>query len=324
MKSSQKISFICFFCINLLISTVFADEIKTDLAMRFQDKNNDLLADRPIDSSKLIDPYTLVFGTVPSHSFMFKKGAKEALKKHLQKVIGKQVEFFPYQTNAAELEAMRSGMLHIAGMNTGSVPSAVNCAGFHLFAMTAREDGDYGYTMQLITYPGSGINNVSDLKGKTLLFTSDSSNSGHKAPVAILKEKFKLIEGVDYNSRFSGNHGKSVLQVATREFKVAAVASGFTNAMELDERIPKSSFKMIYESETFPSTGYGYSHKLKPALAKKIELAFKTFRWRDTPQSSPKAFNKFNQTQFISANYKKMWGIIRTIDKANGISYECK
>jgi phosphonate transport system substrate-binding protein len=283
-----------------------------------------MMADRPQDPTKWLDPYTLVFGNVPSQSFIFDKGAKRALMEHISKVTGKQVEFFPYQTNAAELEAMRSGMLHIAGMNTGSVPTAVNCAGFHLFAMTAKPDGSYGYTMQIITYPQSDIDTVDEIRGETILFTSSSSNSGHKAPVAILKKRFGMTEGIDYRSRFSGSHIKSVTKVAHRDYKVAAIASGFTTALMLHDKIPKNSVKIIYESDSFPTTGYGYSHRLKPELAQKIEEAFKTFQWREGNSSSEKAFNKFGESRFIPANSKKTWKIIRDIDKANEITYDCR
>jgi len=294
------------------------------LSKQFCDRDGDMMADTPTDPKAWIDPYTLVFGTVPSQSFMFDKGTKKALREHIEKITGKQVTIFPYQTNAAELEAMRSGMLHVAGMNTGSVPTAVNCAGFHLFAMTARKDGSYGYTMQLITYPGSGINTIEDLKNKTILFTSSSSNSGHKAPVAILKERFGMQDGIDYQFRFSGSHINSVTKIAKHEYKIAAVASGFTTALMLHDKIPQHSVKIIYESDSFPTTGYGYSHKLKPELAKKIEEAFKTFSWKDQNSTEPKAFNKFGETRFIPANYQKNWQIIRDIDRANDITYRCR
>lgn len=294
------------------------------LSRQFCDRDGDMLADAPTNPKEFVNPHTLVFGTVPSQSFIFDKEAKKALMRHIEKLTGKKVVFFPYQTNSAELEAMRSGMLHIAGMNTGSVPMAVNCAGFRLFAMTARSDKSYGYTMRIITYPGSGINSIKDIKGQTILFTSSSSNSGHKAPVAILKNEFNLEEGVDYKSKFSGSHTKSVIKIANKEYKVAAVASGFTPALVKNNKIPQNSIKLIYESKIFPPTGYGYSNKLKPSLAKKIEEAFFTFEFKDKNSSRLKPFNKFGESRFIPANYKENWQIIRDIDRANGITYDCR
>lgn len=293
-----------------------------ELSQQFCDRDGDMMADAPDDPKKWLNPYTLVFGTVPSQSFIFDPKAKKALMKHIEEVTGKRVEFFPYQTNAAELEAMRSGMLHVAGMNTGSVPTAVNCAGFHLFAMTARKDGSFGYTMQVITYPGSGIRSIDEIRGHTLLFTSSSSNSGHKAPVAILSQKFKLKEGTDYQSRYSGGHIASVSKIAKHTYRVAAVASGFTDALLAGKKIPKGSIRKIYESSVFPTTGYGYSHRLNPQLAKKIEKAFLTFRYHENNATQP--FNKFRETQFIPADYKNNWRIIRDIDRENDISYHCR
>jgi phosphonate transport system substrate-binding protein len=80
-------------------------------------------------------------------------------------VTGKTMVFFPVQSNAAQIEAMRSGRLHISGFNTGSNPLAVNCAGFRPFTIMASKDGGFGYEMEIITYPGSGIEKVEDIKG---------------------------------------------------------------------------------------------------------------------------------------------------------------
>ena len=78
----------------------------------------------------------------------------------MEKVTGKDVLFFPVQSNAAQIEAMRSARLHIAGFNIGSNPLAVNCAGFESFTIMASLTGHFGYEMEIITYPGSGINKV--------------------------------------------------------------------------------------------------------------------------------------------------------------------
>jgi phosphonate transport system substrate-binding protein len=70
-------------------------------------------------------------------------------------VWGKKVQFFPVQSNAAQIEAMRAGRLHVAGFNTGSNPIAVACAGFKPFATMASADNTFGYEMEII-HPGSG------------------------------------------------------------------------------------------------------------------------------------------------------------------------
>ena len=59
---------------------------------------------------------------------------------------------------------MRSGRLHVAGVNTGGNPVAVSCSGFVPFAMMASEDGSFGYEMEIIVPADSPIQSPADLR----------------------------------------------------------------------------------------------------------------------------------------------------------------
>ena len=74
---------------------------------------------RPI-RSKLVNPSTLIFAYTPVEDPAVYAKVWDGFIKHLEKVTGKKVVFFPVQSNAAEIEAMRSGRLHVAGVNTGA------------------------------------------------------------------------------------------------------------------------------------------------------------------------------------------------------------
>jgi len=130
-----------------------------------------LIADTPTDPADQVDPDTLIFAYTPVEDPAVYKTAWSDFLTYLESETGKSVVFFPVQSNAAQIEAMRSGRLHIAGFNTGSNPLAVNCAGFNPFTIMAAEDGSFGYEMEIITYPGSGIDDVADIEGKQLAFT---------------------------------------------------------------------------------------------------------------------------------------------------------
>jgi phosphonate transport system substrate-binding protein len=189
------------------------------LDSRYQDKDGDMIADIPADTSEQIDPSTLIFAYTPVEDPAVYAEVWQGFLDHLSDVTGKPVLFFPVQSNAAQIEAMRAGGLHIAGFNTGSNPLAVACAGFRPFTMMAHADGSFGYEMEIITYPGSGIETPEDLKGKTLAFTSETSNSGYKAPSALLKSEFGLERGRDYKPAFSGAHDTSILGVANKDYE---------------------------------------------------------------------------------------------------------
>jgi phosphonate transport system substrate-binding protein len=241
---------------------------------------------------------------------------------HMEKVTGKKVQFFPVRTNAAQLEAMRAGRLHIAGINTGSNPLAVACAGFRPFAMMASASGSFGYEMEIITYPGSGIEKVEDIKGKKLAFTQETSNSGFKAPSALLKSEFGLMAKKDFTPVFSGSHDTSIIGVANKDYPAASIANSVMKRMIARNVIKKEQVKTIYKSQTFPTTGYDVVYNLKPELQEKIKQAFFSFPWEGSALA--KEFSKSGEAKFIPITFKGHWEVVRKIDEANNVSYTCK
>lgn len=291
---------------------------------RFKDANGDLVADAPTNPADFIDPATLVFAYTPVEDPAVYAKVWDGFVEHLAKATGKKVQFFPVQSNAAQLEAMRAGRLHVAGFNTGSNPLAVNCAGFVPFALMASKDNRFGYEMEIITHPGSGVSKVEDIKGKRLAFTAETSNSGFKAPSALLREQFKMESGKDYTPVFSGKHDNSILGVANKDYPAAAIANSVKSRMEARGVVKPEQTQVIYKSQTFPTTGYGYVYNLKPELAEKVKQAFFSFKWEGTALAAE--FNKSEppQEKFMPITYKEQWQVVRDIDKAMSVSYACK
>ena len=232
------------------------------------------------------------------------------------------MQFFPVQSNAAQIEAMRAGRLHIAGFNTGSNPLAVACAGFRPFTMMAAADGSFGYEMEIITYPGSGVEKVEDIRGGELAFTSQTSNSGFKAPSAILKADYNMVPDQDFEPVFSGKHDNSILGVANKDYQAAAIANSVLNRMLQRDVVSDEQIVSVYKSQTFPTTGYGIAHNLKPELQEQIQEAFFTFDWKGSELEEE--FSKSGEAQFIPITFKEHWEVIRKIDDANGVEYNCR
>jgi len=289
---------------------------------RFKDSNGDLVADAPTNPKDWVDPATLVFAYTPVEDPAVYAKVWDGFIKHMEKTTGKKVQFFPVQSNAAQLEAMRAGRLHVAGFNTGSNPLAVNCAGFVPFAMMASADNSFGYEMEIITHPTSGINKVEDIKGKRMAFTSETSNSGYKAPSALLKSEFKMEAGKDFTPAFSGKHDNSILGVANKDYDAAAIANSVLKRMIARDVVKPTQIKTIYKSQTFPTTGYGHVYNLKPELAQKVKDAFFSFPWAGSDLQ--KEFEKSGEAKFIPITYKQHWDVVRKIDTAMDVKYTCK
>lgn len=305
---------------GLMAATPAQAEFKLD--SRYTDADGDMIADIPSDPAKQVDPSTLIFAYTPVEDPAVYAEAWADFLAHMESVTGKKVQFFPVQSNAAQIEAMRAGRLHIAGFNTGSNPLAVACAGFRPFTMMAKADGSFGYEMEIITYPGSGIEKVEDIKGKTLAFTSETSNSGFKAPSALLQAEYGLVAGTDYQPAFSGKHDNSILGVANKDYPAAAIANSVMTRMIEREVVKPEQIVTIYKSQTFPTTGYGIAHNLTPELQEKIKEGFFSFKWEGS--SLEKEFSKSGEAQFIPITFKDTWAVIRQIDEASGVSYTCQ
>ncbi len=289
------------------------------LAEGYCDRDGDLVADIPTDPAEWIDPDTLIFSYTPVEDPALYQDAFAEFLDHLSAVTGKDVEFFVVESYAAQQLALEAGRLHVAGVNTGNVPYAVNVSGFRPFAIMAALDGSYGYEMEIIVPTGSDITSMEDLSGRELAFVTQTSNSGFKAPSALLAADFGMVEGTDFTATFSGSHENSILGIANGDYEAAAVANSVLKRMVAREVVSEDDYVSIFTSQTFPTTGYGVVHNLHPDLQAKIEEAFFSFDWNGT--ALQEEFAAGGEEQFLRINYADAWAVVRTIDAELGIEY---
>src|SRR5581483_6422540 len=124
-----------------------------------------------------------------------------------------------------QLAALRKGTLHVTAFSTGEVPLAVNSAGFVPLWSPADVDGTYAYEMEILVPAASNIKTPADLRGRSIAFTSLSSNSGARAPLVILKEKFGLLPARDYAYTLTGTHERSLKDLAEGRHDAVCVAN---------------------------------------------------------------------------------------------------
>ena len=285
---------------------------------KFCDVNNDLVADSPIDLSKLRDPSTLVFTYTPVEDPAVYKDAFADFQKHLSDITGKKVIYYTVHSNAAEVEAIRSGRLHIAGFSTGPTGYAVNLGGYVPLAVKGTADGFQGYNLITIVRKDSSIQSMADLKGKLVAHTSASSNSGNLAPRALFPA-IGITPDEDYTVKYSGKHDQSIMGVASGDYDAAPVASDVFSRMANAGRINADDFRIIFTSPRFPTSSFGYAHDLKPDLVAKIKEAFNSFRF---PAEMSKTFG--GADRFYPITYKEDWAVIRDIAHATGTAYTKK
>lgn len=308
-------------CFGLALTSISARAAECpnrgDLDVRYCDANGDLVADTPTDTKDQLDPDVLIFSYTPVEDPSVYENVFTEFMDYLAEKTGKKVKWYGADSYAAQVEAMRSGRLHVAGISTGPTVFGVNLAGYVPIAIMGKADGRFGYKLQLITHKDTNITKVGDLKGRNVAHVTPSSNSGNQAPRALFTA-MGVQPDKDYEVKYSGKHDNSILGVANKDYEAAPVASSVLDRMVDKGVVKRDDLRVIWESKFFPTTSYGYVHNLKPELQEQIRDAFLTFDWSGT--ALQKEFGK-QADQFIAITFQDHWSDIRTIQKTNGVVY---
>ena len=305
------------------IAPAWAQDCKNrgDLDPMYCDENADMVADAPTDPKKFKNPSTLVFTYTPVEDPAVYEKIFKPFTDYLAQCTAKRVVFYQVQSNAAEIEAMRSGRLHVGGFSTGPTAFAVNIAGAVPFAIKGYEKDFQGYNLIVIVKKDSPFQKLSDLKGHKVAHTAPSSNSGHMAPMALFPKE-GLAPEKDYKILFSGKHDQSVMGVNSGDYEAAAVASDVFHRMATRGQIKETDFRIIYRSAKFPTSSFAYAHDLEPALRDKMVKCFYDYRYTDDMK---KAFD--GADRFFPITFKEHWAVVRQVaefggEKFNSAAYE--
>ncbi|MBL8380610.1 MAG: phosphate/phosphite/phosphonate ABC transporter substrate-binding protein [Burkholderiales bacterium] len=286
-----------------------------DLDTQYCDANRDMVADTPTDPARLKNPSTIVFTYTPVEDPAVYENIFKPFTTHLAACTGKRVVFFQVQSNAAEIEAMRSGRLHVGGFSTGPTAFAVNIAGAVPFAVKGTEKEFQGYNLIVVVKKDSPFQKIADLKGKKVAHTSPSSNSGHMAPIALFPKE-GLTPDKDYKILFSGKHDQSILGVRSGDYDAAPVASDVFHRMVTRGQIKEDDFRIIWRSAKFPTSSFAYAHDLEPKFRDQMLKCFYDYRFTAEMQ---KAFD--GADRFFPVTYQKDWGIVRQVAESGGESF---
>jgi phosphonate transport system substrate-binding protein len=311
-------SFAALFALGTFASPATAQDAcpnRGQLDEAYCDANNDLVADAPTDATKHKDPATLVFAYSPVENPAVYQVVWQPLMDWLATCTGRKVVYFPVQNNAAQIEAMRSGRLHISGFATGVVGFAVNLAGAVPFSVIGSERGPSGYKVYAIVKADSPFKTLADLKGRKVAHVAPSSNSGHLAPIVMFPDQ-GLKPNEDYKPLMSGGHDKSVAGVAVGDYDMAPVASDVFERMVVRGAVKAEQIRIIWQSETFPTSSWSMPHDLKPELAAKISKCFIDYTWSESLKTEYKGENRF-----LPMTYKDTWRPIRDVAEKSGTPY---
>jgi phosphonate transport system substrate-binding protein len=297
---------------NVFTRILSANAVLASEPMQFDDADGDLVADSPDDPAKCISPEMLMFSFVAGEVESVPADDWTEVSAALSEKTGREVKYVHYSTVDEQLDAMQQGELHIAGLNTGIVPVAVQRDGFVPLCTFGREDGSYGYTMKVIVPADSPVQRLQDVKARKVTFTRPDSNSGCKAMLLALRDEADLWPDRDYTWGFSLGHEESIHGVAAGDFEVAPVASDLLERLIERGEIDIASIRIIYESERFPPATIGYVYNLAPELRAAIRETLEGF---DLIGTGLEGDFGSDATKLVEVDYKNDWANARRIDQ---------
>ncbi len=275
----------------------------------------DPVQETPEDEDELIDPDTLLFAMTPTEDPAAYEGMFDPLIENIEEETGRDVENNLVENYAAQVEAMRSEQLHIAGFSTGPLPFAVNLAGAVPFAIQVSEE-DAGYFLWAITHmSNTDINSVEDFEGRNGAHGDPSSNSGNLMPRAIFEDQFGVEPEADYDVEHIGSHENLILSVYHQDHEVAPVCSYCVTRVADRGDVDPDEIKVVWQSDPIVTTGFSYRHNLPPDVQEGIERAFLEYDYSDTELAE-----EFDgRGQFTEIDYATHWHDILVTHEANDV-----
>ena len=167
--------------------------------------------------------------------------------------LGCKVEVFVATSYNAEIEAMRNGKLEIGEFGPLGYVLAHQVAKAEAVAAFGTADGKPDtYWASIVTYPGSGIKTVAEIKGHSFAFSDPASTSGHLFPAYGLR-KAGLDPDKDVRAIYAGSHTSSFEALYNHK-----VDAGELNTEQLESAKQRGHYKdgdlvFLWKSDPIPT-----------------------------------------------------------------------
>jgi phosphonate transport system substrate-binding protein len=184
--------------------------------------------------------------------------------------LGCKVEVFVATSYNAEIEAMRNGKLEIGEFGPLGYVLAHQVATAEAVAAFGTADGKPNtYWASIVTYPGSGINTVAEIKGHSFAFSDPASTSGHLFPAYGLR-KAGLDPDKDVRGIFAGSHTSSFEALYNHK-----VDAGELNSEQLESAMQRGHYKdgdmvFLWKSDPIPTDPFVVRGDLPAEFKKRV------------------------------------------------------
>jgi phosphonate transport system substrate-binding protein len=208
--------------------------------------------------------------------------------KLLGEKIGCEVKIYIATNYNAEIEAMRSGKLEIGEFGPLGYVLAHQIAKAQAVAAFSSKDGKPDtYWASLVTYPGSGIKTVAEIRGHSFAFSDPASTSGHLFPAYGLR-KAGIDPDKDIKALYAGSHTASYEALYNHK-----VDAGELNSEQLQSATQRGHYKegdmvFLWKSDPIPTDPITVRGDLPAAFKARVTNALQTLDLSSLPEADRK------------------------------------
>lgn len=202
--------------------------------------------------------------------------------------LGCKVEVFVTTNYNAEIEAMRNDKLEVGEFGPLGYVLAHQVAKAQAVAAFGNKAGQPDtYWASLVTYPGSGIKTVAEIKGHTFAFSDPASTSGHLFPAYGLR-KAGIDPDKDIKAIYAGSHTSSFEALYNHK-----VQAGELNSEQLESATQRGEyhpgvFVFLWKSNPIPTDPITVRGDLPPAFKARLTQVLQNLDLSTLPENDRK------------------------------------
>lgn len=275
---------------------------------------------RRIEPARPENPRPLVLSAIPDQNPELLQRLYGSLAGYLEATLKMPVQYKPVTDYKAAVTAFKVGDLDLVwfGGLTGvqarlQVPKA---------RAILQRNVDERFRSVFIAKPSSGIKRLSDLKGHTFTFGSESSTSGRLMPQYFLEKAGVQPEDFRGPPGFSGSHDKTIALVAAGSYEAGVLSEQVWKQRVAEHSKDAAQVEVIDTTPTYRD----YHWVLHPAVAErfgtdveqKLIRAFTSLSKKDPKDAE--ILELFSADAFIptnNSNYKEIEQVARKIGLVN-------
>jgi phosphonate transport system substrate-binding protein len=228
------------------------------------------------------------FGVEPYESAQRMLPVYQDLAKMIGDKIGCTVQLYVATSYNAEIEAMRNNKLEFGEFGPLGYVLAHQVAHAEAVATFAGEQGKPAtYYASIVTWPGSGIKTLADIKGRSFAYADPASTSGHLFPAFGMSKNGidpdKGVKGV-----YAGSHTASFEALRNHKVDAGELNSEEIASAKMHNEYDPSAFLTLWKSEPIPIDPLAVRGDLPADFKARLATVLSTLDLHQLPEADQK------------------------------------